>query len=342
MIVLGIESSCDETAVALVGDNRQIYSHYVHSQASRHNEYGGVVPELAARQHMLHITEVLTKSVEASGFSLTEIDALAVTSGPGLIGSLIVGIMIAKSIATVLNKPCIEINHLEGHALTPRLVYDDLDFPYLLLLISGGHCQILIAEGIGQYHLLGQTKDDSPGEAFDKVAKMLDLGYPGGPAIEKIALKGNPKAINFPKPLYKQKNCDFSFSGLKTAVSRYLTNNFQQNPIRNHDIADIAASFQETIAEILADRLRQSIPQARQDFTLSRVVVSGGVASNQYIRKKLENIGLQYDLSLMFPPPDLCTDNGAMIAWAGIERLKISQVSDITFAPKSTWPLFKM
>ena len=367
MIVLGIESSCDETAVAIVGSDRRIYSHNIHSQVIKHNSYGGVVPEIAARQHMIHMQTVIEKTIAESGIHLTEIDAISVTAGPGLIGGLIVGVMMAKGMALAINKPCVAVNHLEGHALTPRLVYGNLDFPYLLLLISGGHCQILIAEGVGRYHLLGKTRDDSPGEAFDKVAKMLNLGYPGGPIIEKLAMNGNPKAINFPKPLYRQKNCDFSFSGLKTAVRLYAQkiggitpgnseimkngDNDGDGNIRNSSafdqtiekhLANICASFQETVAETLADRLRQAIPIARKEFNISKLVVSGGVASNAYIRKKLEITSSEYGLCTMFPPVELCTDNGAMIAWVGIEKLKLSKVTDINFSPKSSWPLFNM
>ncbi len=345
MIVLGIESSCDETAVAIVEDNRHIHSHCIHSQISKHQLYGGVVPEIAARQHMIHMPDIISKALQQSNLHINQIDGIAVTSGPGLIGGLIVGVMMAKSIASVIQKPCIEVNHLEGHALTPRLLYEDLHFPYLLLLISGGHCQILIAEGVGKYHLLGETRDDSPGEAFDKVAKMLNLDYPGGPIIEKLAKNGNPHAIAFPKPLYKQQHCDFSFSGLKTAVRLYLESIKLENlnqTLKSQYINDICSSFQKTITEILIDRLIQAIPIATKDFGIKKVVISGGVASNQYIRRRITYTLATHNLDTIFPSAELCTDNGAMIAWVGIEKLKLDKTNSMYFTPKSSWPLNKM
>jgi len=264
MRVLGIETSCDETSVAIVDDNKNILVNIVLSQTEEHKAYGGVVPEIAARSHIMHLKPLIKKALAQTNLLMQDIDAIAVTAGPGLIGGLIVGLMFAKGMALAANKPLIAVNHLEGHALTARLVYE-LSFPYLLLLISGGHCQILEVNGVGDYHMLGTTLDDAAGEAFDKVAKMLGLGCPGGPIIEQLAKQGNFKAFRLPLPLAKQNNCDFSFSGLKTAVKRIIDN---QAIIDQNFIQDICASFQSAVAQILCIKLERAFAIYR-NFSIS-------------------------------------------------------------------------
>lgn len=334
MKVLGIETSCDETAIAVVDSNRNILLNEVYSQVKIHAQYGGVIPELAARSHVEILPKLLEEAVNSKKLNLNEIDAIAVTAGPGLIGGVIVGVMVAKGLASALGKPCIPINHLEGHALTARLTNRELDFPYLLLLVSGGHCQIIYVKDLGDYQLLGATKDDSVGEAFDKVAKMLGMGYPGGPAIEKSAMRGDINAYCFPKAFFKEKHCDMSFSGIKTAVSRQIAREGELNDIVK---ANIAASFQEAISVTLCDRVSRAIEVCKEDF--SNVVVAGGVAANRYIASKLEMLCQIYGKKLVVPPINLCTDNGAMIAWAGVEHFLAGNKGDLTFAPRSKWPI---
>ena len=334
MIVLGIETSCDETAIALIDNNRNILLNEVYSQIKIHEQYGGVVPELAARNHAEILPKLLGNAIDKGKLNLNKIDAIAVTAGPGLIGGVIVGVMVAKGIASALGKPCIPINHLEGHALTARLTDPSLEFPYLLLLVSGGHCQIIYIRSVGCYEILGSTKDDAVGEAFDKVAKMLSLGYPGGPAVEKLALNGNSSTYNFPKSFFKEKHCNMSFSGIKTAVSRQIA---KEDHLNDKVKANICASFQEAIATTLADRLEMAINSCNEVF--DSVVIAGGVAANRYIAAKLYELSIRYNKKLVVPPINLCTDNGAMIAWAGIERLNIGYKGNINFAPKSRWSL---
>lgn len=330
--ILGIETSCDETAVAIVCDDRKILAHEIFSQISEHQPYGGVVPEIAARSHMDRLGQMVTKTMSKCGLNFTDLDAIAVTAGPGLIGGVIVGVMYAKAIAAASNKPIIAVNHLEGHALTVRLT-DQVEFPFLLTLVSGGHCQILIVSGVGQYKILGTTKDDAVGECFDKVAKMLGLGYPGGPMVEKRAKTGNINRFKFPKPLLDKPGCDFSFSGLKTAVKRQIDNMGALDPA---DTNDICASFQHVVAQILRDRITNAIKIAPNINTL---VLAGGVAANKYIRNSLELATTQRGVKLIAPPLELCTDNAAMIAWAGVERYRLGLTDDIKFAPRSRWPL---
>lgn len=350
MIILGIETSCDETAVAIVNDKKQILSHIVNSQIDLHQEFGGVVPELAARSHSDIIDKLVFKALENAKLSLDDIDAFAATSGPGLIGGVIVGMMMAKTLALIHNKPFLAINHLEAHALTVRLI-EDIKFPYLLLLVSGGHCQILLCNGISNYKKFGETIDDAIGEAFDKVAQMLGLKYPGGPEIEKLAKLGNENSFKFPKPLIDNKSHEnlynFSLSGLKTAVKRAIeglaNENFNHfttpNKISYNDKCNICASFQKTISEIIINRLDNIF----NDFDLTDInnlVIAGGVAANQYIFQKLIDWSIKYKIEIKAPPINLCTDNAAMIAWSGIEKLNIKKNGDdLNFAPKARWDL---
>lgn len=337
--MLGIETSCDETAVAIVTAEREILAHALRSQTDAHQAYGGVVPEIAARQHMLYLDELLKQALAEAGLSLEEIDGIAVTAGPGLIGGVIVGVMAAKAYASMHKKPIYAINHLEGHALTVRLV-EEVAFPYLLLLVSGGHCQILAVESVGSYHKLGGTLDDALGEAFDKTAKMMGLPYPGGPMIEKLAGQGDGLRFHFPRPCIGRPDCDFSFSGLKTAVRLCLEELKKHGAVSDKDKSDIAASFQAAVAEVLEDRLAQAIERYEQNHDGRRLVVAGGVAANLFLRRKLERVASIYDFSLHVPPVALCTDNAAMIAWAGIERRMLSHNGDgLDFDARARWPL---
>lgn len=335
--VLGIETSCDETAVAIVNSQKEILSHIVLSQIEEHAPYKGVVPEIAARSHMENLDKITLRCLSEAGFKdFKDLDAIAVTAGPGLIGGVIVGVMVAKGIAAVTKLPIIAVNHLEGHALTPRLT-SDVKFPFMLLLLSGGHCQILSVSGIGNYKLLGKTLDDALGEAYDKVARMLNLGYPGGPIVEEKAIDGDRLRFNFPLPLKGRRNCDFSFSGLKTAVKKQVDSIDITN---QKDISDICASFEYCVGEVLKDRLKNAFEEfSKLHPTSKTIVVSGGVAANKYIRKILSEIANKYDFELKAPPLKLCTDNGAMIAWAGLERLKLDLTDNLNFNPKARWPL---
>lgn len=335
MLILGIETSCDETAAAVISGDKHILSNIVWSQ-TEHEAYGGVVPEIAARAHLEYITPVITRALREAGVSLSEIDAVAATAGPGLIGGVIVGIMTAKAIASVRKKPFIAVNHLEGHALTVRLT-DDVNFPYLLLLVSGGHCQFLIVSGVGKYQKLGSTQDDALGEVFDKTAKMLGLGYPGGAVVEALAKKGNELAYNFPIPLRGRTGCDFSFSGLKTAVRLQIE---KLGTLNEQHKADICASFQYTATQSVLERTRTAVSMFRELHPEGRhFVLAGGVAANQYIRSRLVNVLEQHGLTLVAPPVKLCTDNAAMIAWAGIERFRLGLTDGLDFEPRARWPL---
>lgn len=341
--VLGIETSCDETAVAIVAEDKRILTNKVLSQ-QEHAAFGGVVPEIAARAHLHHIDRMVKEAMQETGLGFPDLDAVAVTAGPGLIGGLLVGVMTARAIADVHNLPIIAVNHLEGHALSPRLA-EDIPFPYLLLLASGGHCQILIVEDVGRYKLLGATIDDAAGECFDKTAKLLGLGYPGGPAVEKMALnckdiKAATKNYPLPTPLKGANNCDFSFSGLKTAVRRVAENLPETIPATV--AADICASFQESVAAVIEDRMERAISQylsLHPGQKAPTLVVAGGVAANQRLRSALSSLCERHGLRFAAPPLFLCTDNAAMIAWAGIERLKKNMVDAIDFPVYPRWPL---
>ena len=325
--VLGIESSCDETAVALVAADRRIIAQRVASQDDAHRPYGGVVPEIAARAHAERIAPMVAEVMEDAGMELADLSAIAATAGPGLIGGVMVGLVSAKALAMAGDVPLIAINHLEGHALSPRLVDETLEFPYLLLLVSGGHCQILRCEGVGQYRRLATTIDDAVGEAFDKTAKILGLGFPGGPAVEKLAREGDPKAVPLPRPLVGGKEPHFSFAGLKSAVLRAKDSGRYSN-------ADIAASFQQAAIDCLTDRLERAIAN---DGHAPALVVAGGVAANAGVRAALEALAAKHAMRFVAPPPKLCTDNAAMIAWAGCERLGQSDPLDYKARPR--WPL---
>ncbi len=328
-IVLGIESSCDETAAALVTTDRRIIAQRIASQDEVHAPYGGVVPEIAARAHANRVTPLVAEVMAEAGMELTALDAIAATAGPGLIGGVMVGLVSAKALAMASNVPLIAINHLEGHALSPRLADPALTFPYALLLVSGGHCQILQVDGVGQYRRFATTIDDALGEAFDKTAKILRLGYPGGPAVEKLALAGDASAVPLPRPLVGSGEPHFSFAGLKSAVMRAKDSGLYRNE-------DIAASFQQAAIDCVLDRLNVSLGDGGG---LPALVVAGGVAANQAIRAALENFAQARTMRFVAPPLALCTDNAAMIAWAGAERLASGQNDPLDFAARPRWPL---
>lgn len=343
MIVLGIESSCDETAAAVVNDKREILGECVLTQLE-HKIYGGVVPEIAARAHLDHIEDILEETFKKAGIKPQDIDAVAAASGPGLIGGVVIGVMVAKALSLALGKPFIAVNHLEGHALAARLT-SDVEYPYLLLLVSGGHCQILIVKGVGEFERLGTTIDDAAGEAFDKVAKMLNLGYPGGPMIEKMADLGDEDRFVLPRPLLNSGDCNLSFSGLKTAVRKIIESysadgNIEHAILRKQDTADICASFQKAATDHLLYKLKKAIVLFRTRYPQGRdLVVSGGVASNTYLRGKLKQLAEIEGLVFSAPPIKFCTDNGVMIAWAGMERALKGIHNDLDFKPRPRWPL---
>ncbi len=336
MIILGIETSCDETAAALVRDDRAILADVVLSQLDEHRPYGGVVPEIAARAHLDHIDRLVAEAFRRAGLSLAAVDAVAATCGPGLIGGVIVGAMTGKAIAAVTGKPFIAVNHLEGHALTARLTHG-LAFPYLLLLVSGGHCQLLEVRGVGDYARLGSTIDDAAGEAFDKVAKMLGLGYPGGPAVQKASERGDAARFALPRPLKGRPGCDFSFSGLKNAV-RLLIQDL--GTPGEQDRCDVAAAFQLAVADSIAGRSAKALRAfAARHAGPRALVVAGGVAANSLLRQRLGELAAQEGFTLVAPPLALCTDNAAMIAWAGLERFRLGHSDGLDFAPRPRWPL---
>lgn len=326
-LVLGIESSCDETAAALVDSDRRIVAQRIASQDAEHAPYGGVVPEIAARAHAERLAPMIAGVLADAGATLADCDAIAATAGPGLIGGVMVGLVSAKALAMASDTPLIAINHLEGHALSPRLADETIAFPYALLLVSGGHCQILRVDDVGQYRRLATTIDDALGEAFDKTAKILGLGFPGGPAVERIAREGDAKAVPLPRPMVGSGEPHFSFAGLKSAVLR-------AHETGAHKVADIAASFQQAAIDCVVDRLQVALAEMDNVDTL---VVAGGVAANASVRAALEKVAADNGMRFAAPPPRLCTDNAAMIAWAGIERLGQSDPLDISARPR--WPL---
>src|SRR5471032_500015 len=337
MRVLGIETSCDETAVAIVeaaAEDRpvgRILSNVVYSQLTEHRRFGGVVPEIAARAHLERLDGLLADALAEAKLGLADLDGIAATGGPGLIGGVMVGVMTAKALAFAHDKPFLAINHLEGHALSVRLT-EEVGFPYLLLLVSGGHCQLLTVRGPGDFTRLGTTIDDAVGECFDKTAKLLGLGFPGGPAVERAAHGGDPQRFQLPRPMWRKPGCDFSFSGLKTAV-RQTIEKLPANDVQA--VADLCASFQRTVGDVLADRCANALAHT----PASTLVVAGGVAANLYLRGRLETLAAQHGARLVAPPVKLCTDNGAMIAWAGLERLRLGQSDALDFRPRPRWPL---
>ncbi len=333
--VLGLESSCDDTAAAIVSSGPNILANIVISQTEEHVAFKGIVPEIAARSHLYNIKSAIDRCLIEASITLQEIDAIAATSGPGLIGGVIVGSMYGKALASALGKPFIAINHLEGHALTARLT-DNIEFPYLLLLVSGGHCQFVVVHTLGRYKILGQTLDDAVGEAFDKVAKMMNLGFPGGPIVEQLAIKGDPKRFDFPRPLYNQKNSDMSFSGLKTAVKLKIQ---AIGVLSERDMSDIAASFQQAVCDVLVQKTKFAIVQYESICQGKRFVVAGGGGANKQIRSDLSALSEELGYNFVAPPIKLCTDNAAMIAFAGLERLKAGIINGMNFKPRARWNL---
>jgi N6-L-threonylcarbamoyladenine synthase len=327
MLILGLESSCDETAAALVTDDRRVLAHRLAGQEAAHRPYGGVVPEIAARAHVEALEPLIAAALDDAGVGLGDVDAIAATAGPGLIGGVMVGLVTGKALAHATAKPLIAVNHLEGHALSPRLTDPDLAFPYLLLLVSGGHCQLLLVEGVGRYRRLATTIDDAAGEAFDKTAKLLGLGFPGGPAVEQAATTGDPAAVPLPRPLLRSPEPHFSFAGLKAAVARVVG---QYRP------EDIAASFQQAVIDCLVDRTRRALGTADGATAL---VVAGGVAANKAIRSALQDLAGTQGLRFVAPPLWLCTDNAAMIAWAGAERFAAGLTDPLDTPARARWPL---
>ena len=328
-IILGIESSCDETAVALVTGDRRIVAQRIASQDEEHRPFGGVVPEIAARAHSERLAPMVAAVLADAGMSLGDVDAIAATAGPGLIGGVMVGLVTAKALAMASGKPLIAVNHLEGHALSPRLADATLEFPYLLLLASGGHCQLLLVRGVGDYRRLATTIDDALGEAFDKTAKILGLGYPGGPAVERLAATGDAKAVPLPRPLLRSPEPHFSFAGLKSAVLR-------AKEAGVHADADIAASFQQAAIDCVIDRTARALAAAGE---VSALVVAGGVAANKAVRGALEAVAAGHGLRFVAPPLALCTDNAAMIAWAGAEKFARGDSDRLDVAARPRWPL---
>lgn len=340
-IILGIETSCDETAAAIVtrdsAGGAAIRSNVVRSQLDEHAAFGGVVPELAARAHVTYLDHIIAQACREAGIALGDVDAIAATAGPGLIGGVLVGLTTAKALAAALDKPLIAVNHLEAHALTARLT-DGVKFPYLMLLVSGGHSQFVLVRGVGDYERWGMTIDDALGEAFDKVAKLLSLGHPGGPAVEAIAKSGDPKRFKFPRPLLREARLDFSFSGLKTAVRLQAE---ALAPLSDQDVADIAASFQAAVAEVVSVRAGQALARFKAELPEHRpqLVVAGGVAANRTIAAALDKACAAAGATLIVPPIALCTDNGAMVAWAGAERFALGATDQLDFTARPRWPL---
>jgi len=346
MIVLGIETSCDETAAAVVDSTGNIRANLVLSQLEEHKAFGGVVPEIAARAHLDHLDRLIKGAMDDAGITFAELDGVAATCGPGLIGGVMVGMMAGKAIAAAHGKPFIAINHLEAHALTPRLT-NDVDFPYLLLLISGGHTQILVAENVDTYKLWGSTIDDALGECFDKSAKLMGLPYPGGPNLEKIAarcpdVQAACDRFPLPRPLRGREGCDFSFSGLKTAIRTHVEK-LPAGPLKEADIAALACAFQHTVAAIMEERCESAITRFLQSYgnktKAPTLVAAGGVAANGAVRAALQSLTQRHKMAFIAPPVALCSDNGAMIAWAGIERLQKGLTDPLDTKARPRWPL---
>ena len=344
LTILGLESSCDDTAAAVVrqtgSDPAQILSSVVLGQADLHAAFGGVVPEIAARAHAEKLDIAVKQALDQAGLGLADMDAVAVTAGPGLIGGVLAGVMCAKGLAMGAGLPLIGVNHLAGHALTPRLT-DQVAFPYLMLLVSGGHCQFLLVRGTDDFTRLGGTIDDAPGEAFDKTARLLGLPQPGGPSVEAEAERGDPARFSFPRPLLDRDGCDMSFSGLKTALLRLRDKVIaEKGGLTPRDRADLSAGFQMAVADVLAEKTRRALAIYLEDPVADPVLaVAGGVAANRLIRLKLETVAAEVGVSFVAPPLRLCTDNAAMIAYAGLERFRAGEQDDMTLAARPRWPL---
>lgn len=339
MIVLGVESSCDETGLALYDTERGLLAHALHSQVAMHEEYGGVVPELASRDHVKRAIPLLEKILFDSGLSLPSIDAIAYTQGPGLAGALLVGASIANGLALSLGKAVLGVHHLEGHLLSPMLSKNAPEFPFVALLVSGGHTQLMRVDGVGEYTLLGETLDDAAGEAFDKSAKLLGLGYPGGPAISRLAEHGDPSVYALPRPMLHSKNLDFSFSGLKTAVLTLVKNHTGE--LSENDKANIARSFVDAIVDVLVAKCQSALKETK----LKRLVIAGGVGANTQLRAALNAAASKKHFQVFYPELELCTDNGAMIAFAGALRLQRNPNAashDYGFTVKPRWPLHEL
>lgn len=343
--ILGLESSCDETAVAVLDGQGRVLAESVLSQEREHTPFGGVVPEIAARAHLAAFPAMIGRVMQQAGLGFAELAGVAASAGPGLIGGLIVGSQLAKGIALAHRLPYVAVNHLEAHALTarlPGLVESGAPFPYLLLLMSGGHCQCVAVEGLGRYVRLGGTVDDAVGEAFDKVAKLLGLGWPGGPALERLASEGDAARFAFPRPMLGREGCDFSFSGLKTAIAQEVARH-AAGALPRQLAADIAAGFQRAVIEVLADRARHAMASMRQrDASARLLVIAGGVAANGAIRAALQAEAEAAGYRLVAPPMRLCTDNAVMVAWAGLERLRVGLTDGLDFAPRPRWPLAEL
>lgn len=340
LTILGIETSCDETAAAilrLTSDGPEVLGEVIASQFDDHRAFGGVVPEIAARAHAEKCDDVVAETLKAAGLTIKDIDGFAATTGPGLIGGVMVGMMTAKALALSTGKPFLSVNHLEGHALSPRLS-EEIGFPYLLLLVSGGHCQFLQVDGVGQYRRLGSTIDDAVGEAFDKSAKVLGLGFPGGPAVEKIAAEGDDQAVSLPRPLLDRPGLDMSFAGLKTAVLREA----EAAPLTRQRQADIAASFQTAVCDVLTEKSRRAMQDMKQRLPADHqpsFVIAGGVGANKALRSALQTLCKEEGFHFSAPPLKWCTDNGAMIAYAGALHLAAGKSSTLDLAARPRWPL---
>ncbi|MGI9276716.1 MAG: tRNA (adenosine(37)-N6)-threonylcarbamoyltransferase complex transferase subunit TsaD [Endozoicomonas sp.] len=335
MLVLGIETSCDETGIALYDADRGLLADALYSQVDMHTEYGGVVPELASRDHIRRVLPLVRQALDQAGVEREQIDAVAFTKGPGLIGALMVGACIGRSMAWAWDIPAVGVHHMEGHLLAPMLEDNPPEFPFLALLVSGGHTQLVRVDGIGQYRLLGESVDDAAGEAFDKVAAMLDLGYPGGPKVSKLAEQGTAERFKFPRPMCDRPGLDFSFSGLKTFTLNTKAKCREQSEISDQDRADIARAFEEAVVDTLSIKCRRAL----RETGLKQLVIAGGVSANSRLREGLESMVAKEGGSLRYARPEFCTDNGAMIAYAGCQRLLAGQVEDLEVAPQPRWPM---
>lgn len=331
MLILGIETSCDETGVALYDGERGLLGHTLYSQVAMHAEYGGVVPELASRDHVQKLLPLISEVLAQAGVKRTEIDGVAYTAGPGLIGALLVGASVGRSLAWAWGVPAVAVHHMEGHLLAPMLEEKPPAFPFVALLVSGGHTMLVKVEGVGRYEILGESLDDAAGEAFDKTAKMLELGYPGGPVLARLAEQGDPAVYRFPRPMTDRPGLDFSFSGLKT----FTLTTWQKSGQSEQDKANVARAFQDAVVDTLGIKCKRALKQTG----LKRLVVAGGVSANKGLRERLSKMGPELGAEVYYPRPEFCTDNGAMIAYAGYLRLQAGQHEDLAFTATPRWPI---